>query len=106
VGDGFEVDPAAMREHASRLDQLAEQIGPAVDAARGVTLQTNAYGQLCAPLLAPILGWLEASALDTVSASRDALSTTAHAVRGVAGTYEELEKLLHAGFTSMMENRP
>jgi hypothetical protein len=105
VGDGFQVDPAAMREHASRLDHLAEQIGPAVDAARGVTLQADAYGMLCAPLLLPILGSLESSALDTVSAGRDALSTTAHAVRGVAGTYEELEKLLHAGFNSMLQDR-
>ncbi len=104
MGDGFEVDPVAMRDHAGRLDHLAEQIGPAVDAARSLTLNTDAYG-LCGVVLLPLIGQMQEHCLETVSASRDAVTTTANAVRGHADTYEELEKLIRGGFEAMMKDR-
>jgi hypothetical protein len=104
VSDGFDVDPTAMREHAGRLDNLAGQIGPAVDAAHSMTLHPDAYG-LPGVLLLPIIGQMQEHALETVSACRDAVTATADAVRGHAGTYEELEKLVRAGFDAMMKDR-
>src|SRR5215468_1813841 len=103
MGDGFQVDPGAMRDHATRLDNLATQLVPAEDAARQMTLDTKAYG-LPGMLLVPIINALQQGALEVITDCHDALTKTAEAVRGHAGSYEELGHLVTAGFDSMKKD--
>jgi len=90
VADQYEVLTEALREHAKKVDRISDRLAAAVDAAREMSLPTDAYGSYCQslPMLLNPLQHLGATALDS-SAKR--LSSTAVNVRATAVDYADID---------------
>lgn len=90
---GFELG-ADLDAHASQLDGCTDQLQQAVDAARRVSMPTDAYGILCQPfrmLLDPV----EQYGIDALTEAVTAMRATAEKVRKASETYRGTEQ----GFT-------
>ena len=83
---GYEVLTTALAEHAGNVDTLCGRLGQAVDAAREVSLPTDAYGVFC-ELLPAMLTVLQHSGVDALGSSVQRLSTTAANIKGTAREY-------------------
>lgn len=93
---GFEVG-ADLDAHATQLDGLVDQLQQAVDAAREVSMPTDAYGILCQPfrmLLDPV----EQGGIDALTESVSAMQATADKVRKAAEAYRTTEDEHTKGF--------
>jgi hypothetical protein len=90
MADQYEVLTEALREHAKKVDDLAERLVRAVDAAREMSLPTDAYGVYCQglPMMLNPLQDLGSAALDS---SANSLSTTAANVRAATVDYAEVD---------------
>lgn len=90
MADQYEVLTDALREHAKKVDGVADRLVRAVDAAREMSLPTDAYGAYCQtlPMMLNPLQRLGATALDS-SAKR--LSSTAVNVRETAVDYADID---------------
>ncbi len=90
MADQYEVLTEALREHAKKVDGLADRLVRAVDAAREMSLPTDAYGFYCQslPMMLNPLQHVGAVALDS---SADSLSSTAENVRAAAVEYAEID---------------
>jgi hypothetical protein len=90
MADQYEVLTEALREHAKKVDGVAERLLRAVDAAREMSLPTDAYGAYCQtlPMMLNPLQHLGATALDS-SAKR--LSSAAVSVRATAVDYADVD---------------
>ncbi len=90
MADQYQVLTDALREHAKKVDGVADRLVRAVDAAREISLPTDAYGSYCQalPMMLNPLQHLGATALDS-SAKR--LSSTAADVRATAVDYADVD---------------
>ncbi|MGH3781453.1 MAG: type VII secretion target [Pseudonocardiaceae bacterium] len=90
MADQYEVLTEALREHAKKVDGVADRLVQAVDAAREMNLPTDVYGIYCQilPMMLNPLQQLGAVALDS-SAKR--LNATAANVRATAVDYAEID---------------
>lgn len=82
-GDGMQVPIDAVRRHAGSVDGVADAMGQARAAVGQVTMDTQAYGQLCQflpNLLEPVFD----AALSVLTQSAEGLRETAVHLRGVA----------------------
>ncbi|MFC4003902.1 type VII secretion target [Prauserella oleivorans] len=94
---GFEVG-ADLDAHAGQLDGCTDQLRQAVDAARQVSMPTDAYGILCQPfrmLLDPV----EQFGIDALSEAVTAMQATADKVRKAADSYRTTEE----GYTDALK---
>ena len=69
--DGFQVDTEVLRRHATRVSQVAGDLGTAQMAARSSDLNGGAFGVLCS-FLPPIVANTDAAARDAIAAVREA----------------------------------
>lgn len=83
---GYEVLTAALAGHAGNVGTLCERLDQAVDAAREVSLPTDAYGVFC-ELLPAMLNPLQHSGVGALESSTQRLSTTAADIKGTARDY-------------------
>ncbi|MGH3673430.1 MAG: type VII secretion target [Pseudonocardiaceae bacterium] len=88
--DGYQVLTVALAEHARNVDALCGRLGQAVDAAREVSLPTDAYGVFC-QLLPAVLNPLQHSGASALESSTQRLSTTAANIKGTARDYAETD---------------
>jgi hypothetical protein len=90
MADRYEVLIEALREHAKKVDGVADRLVRAVDAAREMNLPTDAYGFYCQtlPMMLNPLQQMGTTALDS-SAKR--LSATAVNVRATAVDYADID---------------
>ncbi|HEY3895761.1 MAG TPA: type VII secretion target [Pseudonocardiaceae bacterium] len=83
---GYEVLTPALAGHARNVGTLCERLDQAVDAAREVSLPTDAYGVFC-ELLPAMLNPLQHSGVGALESSAQRLSTTAADIKGTARDY-------------------
>jgi uncharacterized protein YukE len=90
MADEYQVLTEALREHAKKVDRISDTLAEAVDAAREMSLPTDAYGTYCEtlPMMLNPLQHLAATALDS-SANR--LSSTATDIRATAVDYADID---------------
>jgi uncharacterized protein YukE len=86
MDDSFEVAIAALREHATEMTGLADQLRNAFDVAGHVTLTRDAYGQPCEQVVT-MLNAVADKAGQVVRAGIRALDVAATGLRDSAGTY-------------------
>lgn len=87
---GYEVLTAALAEHAGKVDALRGRLGQATDAAREVSLPTDAYG-VCCQLLPAMLNPLQHSGVGALEGSAQRLSTTTANIKSTAREYAETD---------------
>ncbi|GLY66742.1 type VII secretion target [Amycolatopsis taiwanensis] len=87
----FEVVPDELTTHAGRLDALTDRLSTTLSAANTVSMDTQAYGLLCA-FLPPIVNPVEQKGMDAIRAASEGVSTTADNVRAAADAYRETEQ--------------
>ncbi|MEU3274214.1 type VII secretion target [Saccharomonospora sp. NPDC006951] len=93
---GFELG-SDLAAHATQIDSCAEGIMEAVEAARQVSMPTDAYGILCQPfrmLLDPV----EQSGIDALNEAVDAMTATAEKVRNASESYLGTEDVIVSTF--------
>ena len=90
MADQYEVITDALREHAKRVDAAADRVVQAVDAARQMSLPTDAYGIYCQtlPMMLNPLQHMGTTALDSGVKS---LNAAAANVRATAVDYAEID---------------
>jgi hypothetical protein len=84
------VDVDVLRQHAGRVQVVAESVARASAAARHVDLHDGAFGLLCG-FLPAVFSRAETSAGDAVTAVREVLEGTADGVHGMARDYEAVD---------------
>lgn len=104
MADRYEVLTEALRAHARKIDSFASRLDQAVDAAREVSLPSDAYGMYCLdlPLMLNPLQYLGVAALGN---SGEQLSTTATNVERTAKDYEEIDNRNALALNRAMEVR-
>lgn len=88
---GFGVTADALDAHAKALDGLQGRLQTAVDAAKSVSMPTDAYGIICQPfrmMLDPVEQW----GLDALSGAAQSMEATAQGIRETAKQYHEVEE--------------
>ncbi|MCR3753586.1 YbaB/EbfC family nucleoid-associated protein [Lentzea californiensis] len=88
VGDDL---PTELRSHAGKLDGLAERLGQALHAARTVSMDDAAYGQICA-FLPPLPRDIEQQAYDALVAGNNGVTEIATNIRRTADESEDFSK--------------
>ena len=94
---GFGVTADALDGHAQALDGLQSRLQGAVDAAKTVSMPTDAYGIICQPfrmMLDPVEQW----GMDALNGVAEAMTATANGVRETAAHYREVEENIRATF--------
>jgi hypothetical protein len=84
-GEELQFPAAAVHQHAAAVDQIADAVGQARSAVREVTMDTQAYGQLC-QFLPTLLSPVFALAIGALDDARDALQETAGNLRAVVNS--------------------
>lgn len=84
---GFEVG-SDLEAHASQLDGLTDQLNQAVDAARQVSMPTDAYGILCQPFRV-LLDPVEQYGINALQDAVTAMESVADKVRKTAQAYQD-----------------
>ncbi len=82
---GIDVAVDGLRRHAGRIEAISDEIMDARGAAGQVAVETDAYGELCAPILLPTLNRLEEQGLRAMRAAAAMVDATAGGVRKMAG---------------------
>ncbi|MFG1883286.1 type VII secretion target [Micromonospora sp. NPDC049102] len=89
-GDGIQVDPDDLTNHAARLDRCASSLDTAQQAGQHVRLSTEAYGQLCA-LMPTLLDGLQRTLVDGIGAAAASVRDTAGKLRTSADSYRNTD---------------
>ncbi|MFI9811372.1 type VII secretion target [Saccharothrix variisporea] len=87
----FEVVPGEVREHAEQVQGQGDLLAQALDAARQVSMPSDAYGVLCQPF-AMMLDPLEKWGVDTLSQAVEALASMSESLKATAEVYEQADK--------------
>ncbi|HEY6424639.1 MAG TPA: type VII secretion target [Pseudonocardiaceae bacterium] len=90
MSDQYEVLTEALREHAKKIDGFADRLAQAVDAAREMSLPTDAYGQLC-QMLPAMLNPLQDIGVTALDSGARRLDTTATNVKDTAEDYARVD---------------
>lgn len=85
AGDGIQFPPVAVQQHAGTVDAVADAIRQARSAVHEVTMDTQAYGQLC-QFLPGLLSPLFALAIGALDDTDDSLRETAAHLRAVVNS--------------------
>ncbi len=87
----FEVVPGEVREHAQQVQGQGDVLAQALDAARQVSMPSDAYGVLCQPF-AMMLDPLEKWGVDALSQAAEALESMSESLKATAEVYEQVDK--------------
>ncbi|MEJ2853366.1 MULTISPECIES: type VII secretion target [unclassified Saccharothrix] len=87
---GYEVLVDELEAHRTRLAALADRMREAVDAARQVSMNDDAYGVICRPF-AMMLQPFEDKGVDALTRGAESLEDVAEGVRETAATYSAQE---------------
>ncbi|GAA0256389.1 type VII secretion target [Saccharothrix mutabilis subsp. mutabilis] len=87
----FEVVPGEVREHAEQVQGQGDLLAQALDAARQVSMPSDAYGVLCQPF-AMMLDPLEKWGVDALSQAAEALESMSESLKATAEVYEQADK--------------
>ncbi|MGH3753396.1 MAG: type VII secretion target [Pseudonocardiaceae bacterium] len=90
MSDQYEVVTEALREHAKKIGGFADRLAQAVDAAREVSLPTDAYG-LCCQILPAMLHPLQDIGGAALGSGAARLATTAADVLDTAEGYAAVD---------------
>jgi hypothetical protein len=90
VTDDIALDLDRLRQHASLVDSLVQDVSSAMSVLRGDDLMENAFGILCAFLVPPSLA-MSAAATGMLGADQSLLLRTAAELRGTAEQWERFE---------------
>ncbi|ANZ34730.1 hypothetical protein BBK82_00185 [Lentzea guizhouensis] len=96
---GFGLVPEELRAHAARLDGIRDRLSTALDAARTVSLPTDAYGQIC-QFFPPMVDPVEQMGMDAIGAAVTAVEETATGVRETAKAYDAVDESNRSAFGS------
>jgi hypothetical protein len=91
VGERIAIDSAVIDAHAARVEQVAADVGVAVQAARQTMLSSGAFGLMCSWMIPPFLITAGAATQTMVSAA-SALERSAREIRAVAADFERMEQ--------------
>lgn len=94
---GFEIVAGTLDGHSKQLDDLSARIEGAVQAARTVSMPTDAYGIICQPfrmMLDPVESW----GLQALQGAVEAMEAAGTAVRGTVAQYREMEESIRDSF--------
>jgi len=97
---GYDVQPPLLDRHATALDDVAQALATAADAARTVTFDSDAYGVFCRaiPLM---LQPLQQQISDAVTSRAEQVGATAGGVRDTASTYRDVDDAAAADFRQL-----
>ena len=87
MSDRFDVDPEALRHHASRIDGLIQRIQMVRDASGSIAQADSAFGPLC-EWIAPILEEKHGHVDELIDQGIHNLETHVTALNGSADDYE------------------
>lgn len=90
---GIDIVTEGLRRHAGRVEGVGDEIANARSAAGQVSLQGEAYGQLCSPILVPILGVLEGAGIVAMTAAASAVDATGGALRVMATSLDIVDEI-------------
>jgi hypothetical protein len=97
MAEQFEIVTETLDGHRKQLDDLTERLRGAVDAAKTVSLPTDAYGILCQPfrmLLDPVEQW----GLDALGGAVEAMDASATSVNDTVKQYREMDESVRDSF--------
>ena len=97
MADGYEVLADELETHAGKVDGYSERMRTAVDAARQVTMNNEAYGVVCQPF-AMLLQPFEELGVRTLGQAADTIADTARKVRDSATSYTSTDTAEAAGY--------
>ncbi|MET0236093.1 MAG: type VII secretion target [Kibdelosporangium sp.] len=96
---GYEVLTGELTAHAGKVDGFADRLRTAVDAARQVTMNNDAYGVICQPF-AMLLQPFEEMGVNALSKGSETVRETAGTIRDAAKSYSTSEDSRAATFRS------
>ncbi|HWH01961.1 MAG TPA: type VII secretion target [Pilimelia sp.] len=82
-----------LRRHADRVDEVAAEIYHARSVAGQVSMQSEAYGRLCSPILTPVLGTLEGGGIAAMTAAAWGVEGTSGALRVMASSLDLVDQI-------------
>ncbi|MEU5694090.1 type VII secretion target [Actinosynnema sp. NPDC020468] len=94
---GFEIVGDTLDAHGRQLADLGTRLQGAVDAARTVSMPTDAYGIICQPfrmMLDPVEQW----GLDALQGAVEAMEAAGQAVKTTVAQYREMEESIRDSF--------
>jgi len=94
---GYQVLTTELTGHASKVDGLADRLQTAVDAARQVTMNNDAYGVICQPF-AMLLQPFEQMGVNALTKASETVRDNAGTVRDAAKAYDARETSQAATF--------
>jgi hypothetical protein len=77
-----------IRKHADRVGEVAARVYEARSAANQVSMDKDAYGVLCSPLITSIISLLEVGGIAAITSSAEAVESTADALRDTASAMD------------------
>jgi hypothetical protein len=93
----FEVVGETLDKHRKQLDDLSERLKGALDAARTVSMPTDAYGILCQPFRM-MLDPVEQFGLDALNGAVEAMDTTAGSLNSTVQQYRQQDDAVADAF--------
>jgi uncharacterized protein YukE len=100
VSSSLDVDPEALRLHASRIAGLAQRIQTVRDASGAIAQADSAFGPLC-EWIAPILEEKHGHVDELIDQGIHNLETHVTALNGSAEDYETADADVASGFESL-----
>jgi hypothetical protein len=97
MGEGYTVDVAQLRQHATNLDAVRDRFGAVKDASTHIAQDDQAYGLLCG-WISGILESRHTKQDELIAYVEENLDLAARSVRDSADDYEEME----AGAATLM----
>ncbi|MFE2751418.1 type VII secretion target [Actinosynnema sp. NPDC059335] len=94
---GFEIVADTLEAHGKQLGDLGARLQGAVDAAKSVSMPTDAYGIICQPfrmMLDPVEQW----GLDALQGAVEAMEAAGKAVQDTVSQYREREDAIRDSF--------
>lgn len=90
TADGFQIG-VDLTAHSQQLSGIMDSLAQAVDAARQVSMPTDAYGILCQPFRM-MLDPVEKYGIDALKDAVDAMETASGQVKATATQYETMDQ--------------
>lgn len=97
----IDVVTEAMRNHANKLDAIADSGQEAVDAGSGNAVNGEAFGVLCS-FIGDALSPVQTAGVVNSKIAVGGVSATAHSVRALATIFDEVDEAVN-GFMSLFE---
>lgn len=97
---GYTVDTDAMRQHASKLEQVKSTVDVAIDAGKTTMLDVKAFGVLCAFLAPPAIA-IQGAGLAGIGALSLGLQAQSTGITAVADGYDTAEEAVRGALAAV-----